>query len=203
MVKCNNRLNVTSPPLFLKFQIKVVIIGQDPYHGPRQAHGMFPRHVELITIRVSNFHTNALVDKTKLHWRFNIAINWDKLQVLCLCTEQDKSPQTSTRLFTGDTEACVHKGNHSRLRAWLNNNAAIAMVMGKTPVKCKLPIKHEWIFLCYFYAKHQFCCWWFYLSGLCFSVPPGVSIPPRWVKNCCRKYATCRIHLSPQFQISI
>ena len=58
---------MTSPPIFLKFQIKVVIIGQDPYHGPRQAHGMFPQHVELITIRVSNFHMNALVDKTKLH----------------------------------------------------------------------------------------------------------------------------------------
>jgi len=38
---------VTSPPIFLKFQIKVVIIGQDPYHGPRQAHGMFPWYVEL------------------------------------------------------------------------------------------------------------------------------------------------------------
>lgn len=22
-------------------------------------------------------------------------------------------------------------------------------------------------------------------TGLCFSVPPGVSIPPRWVKKCC------------------
>ena len=41
---------MTVPPIFLKFQIKVVIIGQDPYHGPRQAHGMFPRYVELITI---------------------------------------------------------------------------------------------------------------------------------------------------------
>lgn len=36
------RLKMTcSSIILLKFQVKVVIIGQDPYHGPRQAHGMF------------------------------------------------------------------------------------------------------------------------------------------------------------------
>lgn len=38
----NNNNNYIGPckGQFFFFQIKVVIIGQDPYHGPRQAHGL-------------------------------------------------------------------------------------------------------------------------------------------------------------------
>jgi len=94
---------------------------------------------------------NALLNKTKLHkWYFKYA---NKLRWTSGLMSQYRTRQKVTNkhkiINIYDNEACIHEGNCSRLRVWLNNNAQTAMVMGKTPATCKLLSKHKWINIFY------------------------------------------------------